>query len=262
MPSPFPGMDPYLETPHLWPDVHHGLISQIQASLNPAVRPRYVVRVELRVYVSDDDDPGREVLVPDARVEKAMRKAPTKPTEAAGLAIAEPLIIPLLLDEEMKEARLEIKHLETGALVTVIEVLSPSNKVRGARGRESFMAKRRETLASDVHWVEIDLLRGGVPSVARRALKRSDYRILVSRADQRAQARYWPIDLRQPLPVIGIPLRAPDADVPLDMGAILRAAYDHGAYDLSIDYRHAPEPPLRAKDTSWAKRLLRESGLR
>ena len=78
MPSPFPGMDPYLETPDLWPDVHHGLISQIQATLNPAVRPKYVARVELRVYVSDEDDPGRDVLVPDVPIEKPRGKRAEK----------------------------------------------------------------------------------------------------------------------------------------------------------------------------------------
>jgi hypothetical protein len=262
MPPPFPGMDPYLETPDLWPDVHHGLISQIQATLNPAVRPNYVVRVELRVYISDDDDPGREALVPDVRIEKPRRKGGKKGKEGPAVAIAEPLIVPLLIDDEIEEARLEIKHLETGALVTVIEVLSPTNKIRGARGRVSFMEKRQETLASEVHWVEIDLLRAGVPSVTRPPLKPCDYRILVSRAGERTRARYWPVGVRQPLPVIGIPLRAPDPDVPLDLGAVLRAAYDHGAYDLSIDYGQDPDPALTGDDAAWPNRLLRERKLR
>src|SRR5262249_12908657 len=125
MPSPFPGMDPYLEAPAIWPDVHHGLISGIQAALSPGLRPRYVARVELRVYISDDDDPGREALVPDVRVEKSPRRKGTKKamTEPA-LAIAEPLIVPTLLDEEIKEAYLKITHLESDTLVTIIEVLS------------------------------------------------------------------------------------------------------------------------------------------
>ena len=244
MSSPFPGMDPYLETPDLWPDVHHGLISHIQMFLNPGLRPRYVARVELRVYISDDDDPGREALVPDLRIEKPRDKGARRSRTAPAVAVAEPLIVPLLIDNEIEEARLEIRHLESGSLVTLIEVLSPTNKIRGARGRASFMQKRDETLASDVHWVEIDLLRAGTPSVTHPPLVPSDYRILVSRAGARTKARYWPVNVRQPLPVIGIPLRDPDPDVPLDLAAVLNAAYNHGAYDLSIDYRKKPDPPL------------------
>src|SRR5438046_1029998 len=113
MPSPFPGMDPYLESPAIWPDVHHGLISGIQAALSPGLRPRYVARVELRVYISDDDDPGREALVPDVRVEISPRRKGTKKGKAEpALAIAVPLIVPTLLDEEIKEAYLKVTHLE------------------------------------------------------------------------------------------------------------------------------------------------------
>src|SRR5271155_269359 len=107
MPSPFPGMDPYLESPVIWPDVHLNLISGIQAALNPGLRPRYVARVELRVYVSDDDDPGREALVPDVRIEKPKRQGAKKSKGISGGSIAEPLTVPLLIDDEIEEARLE-----------------------------------------------------------------------------------------------------------------------------------------------------------
>jgi hypothetical protein len=235
----------------------------MQLALNQALRPNYVARVELRVYISDDDDPGREVIIPDVRIEKSRRKGRRKAKGGSAVAIAEPLIVTLLLDDEIEEARLEIKHRETGALVTVIEVLSPTNKIRGAKGRSSFMDKRQEILASDVHWVEIDLLRAGVPpSVTRPPLKASDYRILVSRMGDPRKASYWPVGLRQPLPVIGIPLRGDDPDVPLDLGAVLTAAYEQGAYDMSVDYRQTPNPPLTKEDAIWANRLLRERGLR
>src|SRR5437588_5162240 len=190
MPSPFPGMDPYLETSDLWPDVHHELISQIRTALNPLLRPHYLARIKLRVYVSDEDDPGREAIIPDIRVEKGpKRKGAKKPTRPAALAVAEPIIIPLLIDDEIEEARLEIRHRESKSLVTVIEVLSPTNKIRGSRGRASFMAKRNETLVTDVHWVEIDLLRAGTASVNRKRLREADYRILVSRAYRRGQTK-------------------------------------------------------------------------
>src|ERR1700722_1687897 len=132
MPSPFPGMDPYLESPAIWPDVHHELISQIRSALNPHLRPHYVARVELRVYISDQDDPGIEVIVPDVRIEEAAIAGVKKAKSATGaaVAVAEPEIIPFLIDVEVKEARLEIRHRESGALVAIIEVVSPANKIR------------------------------------------------------------------------------------------------------------------------------------
>src|SRR5262245_8450347 len=108
MPSPFPGMDPYLESPIIWPDVHVELISGIRAALNPQLRPGYVARVELRVYISDDDDPGREALVPDVRVDTTpRRKGARKPKAEPALVVTEPLIVPTLMDEEIEEAFLK-----------------------------------------------------------------------------------------------------------------------------------------------------------
>jgi hypothetical protein len=248
-------MDPYLEAPSIWPDVHHELISDIRSALGPSLRPHYVARVELRVYISDDDDPGREVLISDVRVEEVPRRQGKR--EASALSITEPLIVPTLMNEEIEEAFLRIMHVETKAMVTIIEIVSPSNKVRGARGRASFMAKRHEIMNSEVHWVEIDLLRAGVPTVTDPPLRQSDYRVLISRADQRTRTRFWPISVRQPLPVIGIPLRGNDPDAPLDLGAVLRTAYVRADYAISLDYRRPPEPPLKGKDAKWAKDLLR-----
>jgi hypothetical protein len=262
MPSPFPGMDPYLEAPELWPDVHARLIGEIQSALNGRLRPRYVARVEMRVYISEEDDPGRQKRVPDVRVEKTTAKEGQTIKRPAAGTITEPLIIPLTLDEEIEETRIEIHHAESNALVTVIEILSPANKVGGSSGRKSFLEKRREILRTKVHWVEIDLLRAGKPSMARLERKGCDYRIVVSRGENRRRAQFWPVGLQQKLPVIGIPLRGKDADVPLDLDVVLRAAYDNGAYDLSVDYRRQPKPRLSKKTASWADKLLREQRLR
>src|SRR6266404_1342601 len=200
MPSPFPGMDPYLETPDLWPDVHHGLIGQVQAALNPRLKPHYVARVELRVYITDEDDPGRESLVPDLRIETSIRARANKRNGATALAIDEPIVIPMLIDNEIKEAYLTIKDRKTGALITVIEIMSPTNKIRGSVGRKSFMQKKSEVMGSGVHWVEIDLLRAGAPSVTRPPLRQCDYRVLIYRGGDRYSGRYWPRRVRQPLP--------------------------------------------------------------
>ena len=234
------------------------MISEIQGALNPSLRPRYVARVELRVYISDDDDPGREALVPDVRVETGpKRKGSGKSKVLPKGAVTEPLIVPTLMDEEIEEAFLKIVHVESKLLVTVIEVLSPTNKIRGSRGRASFMAKRHDIMNSDVHWVEIDLLRGGVPSVTDPPLRPSDYWIFISRADQRTRTRFWLISVREELPVIGIPLRGKDPDVPLDLGAVFHAVYERAAYDVTLDYRKDPRPPLEGSDAKWARDLLR-----
>lgn len=264
MPSPFPGMDPYLENPELWPDVHSTLINEIRNALNPRLRPRYVARVEMRVYVSDEDDPARDAWrVPDARIDRTTkRKSPKTTKRVKTLAIAEPLTIPFLVEDEIQEAFLEIREVESKETVTFIEVLSPSNKIRGSAGRDSFLTKRRQILASKVHWVEIDFLRDGVPSLDRLAIVSSDYRIVVSRGENYRRARFWPVSVRQKLPIIAIPLCGNDPDVPLDLGAVLRIAYENAAYDASTDYRCDPVPPLPREDATWAAKLLRKQHLR
>lgn len=263
MPSPFPGMDPYLETPSIWPDVHHELIGEIRAALNPRLRPSYVVRVELRVYISDDDDPGRRILVPDVRVETGpKRKGTKKATTALPATRTAPLVVPTLMDDEIEEAFLKIIHVETESLVTLIEVLSPSNKIRGSRGRTSLIAKRREIMNTDIHWVEIDLLRSGVSSVTDPPLQPSDYRILISRSNDRTRTHDWPVSIREPLPTITIPLRGKDPEVALDLSAVFRSVYARTAYDVWVDYRLDPQPPRETDDAIWANELLREHGLR
>ena len=122
----------------------------------------------------------------------------------------------------------------------------------------SFLAKRRDIMASDVHWVEIDLLRAGKPASLNDELAETDYRIVVARGKQ-AQARYWPIRVRQKLPVIGIPLKGNDRDVPLDLGGVFQSAYDRAGWDLKVDYTRPPALPLAPADAKWANKLLRET---
>ena len=260
MSSPFPGMDPYLEEPGLWPDVHHELISVMREMLNRAVRPKYHVRVEERVYVSDEEDPGREVIVPDLRVAESGRRTrrsrPGAKAATATLVAAEPLVLTTLLDDEIHEARLEVVDREQRTVVTVIEILSPTNKVAGSRGRASYLEKRQEVMTSPSHLVEIDLLRAGLPLHTREALPRADYYVHVSRTDLRPKGLVWPITLQQRLPVIAIPLRLEDPEAPLDLQEILNTAYDRAAYDLAIDYGRETVPPLTTDQRRWAEELL------
>jgi hypothetical protein len=141
--------------------------------------------------------------------------------------------------------------------LTVIEVLSPTNKVAGSRGRASYEQKRREVMTSPSHFVEIELLRSGVSLHAREALPRGDYFVHVSRRDRRPKGFVWPILLTQRLPVVPIPLKHDDPDTPLDLQTVLDTAHDRAAYDLEIDYSSNPVPPLPAEYDDWAAGLLR-----
>ena len=265
MPSPFPGMDPYLEDPAGWPNLHVNLITEIQAVLNRQLRPNYYARAEDRVYISDQDDPGRRVIAPDVRV-LAREKQPFGPwvsvSEAATIAVAEPVEVVTLIEEEIREARVEVVDASLRQVVTVIEVLSPTNKVPNARGQASYRRKRAEVLASDSHWVEIDLLREGDRLVAAELLPYGDYFVHVSRVERRPSGKVWPIRLPQPLPVIPVPLRAGDADAKLDLQQVLSAVYDRSSYDLTIDYGSEPTPALPDEYARWADRLLKDKGLR
>jgi hypothetical protein len=257
-------MDPYLEEPGLWPDVHNELISGIRTSLGSMLRPKYYVRIEERVYISDESDPGRSVLIPDVRIADRTEGGATsfEPSGVATLEVAEPIVATTLIEDEIHEPRVEVIDREQRLVVTVIEVLSPTNKVPGSRGRASYERKRQEVMHSPSHFVEIDLLRAGEPLRAREVLPPCDYTVHVSRNGQRPQGLIWPIRLEQRLPVITIPLRPEDPDAKLDLQAVLNAAYDRAGYDLMIDYHSAPVPALSPPQAAWAEALLRSRGLR
>jgi hypothetical protein len=258
-------MDPYLEEPGLWPDVHHELMSVMREFMMRRLRPKYHVRVEERVYISDENDPGRDVIIPDLRIADAGHDEPrdwTAEEMAAGyVAVAEPVVLTTLIDDEIHESFLEVIDRQERAVVTVIEILSPTNKVSGSRGRASYLEKRQEVMASPSHLVEIDLLRTGVAIHTRELLPPADYYVHVSRKAKRPKGVVWPILLTQRLPVISIPLRPEDPDVPLDLQEVLNTAYDRAAYDMAIDYRREPVPPLDETQQRWARTLLESRGL-
>lgn len=264
MPSPFPGMDPYLEDPGLWPDVHHELISAARAVLTERLRPKYFVRVDLRVYISDEEDPGRRVLVPDLRVAESEPGSAVsmRARSTAGVGIAEPTIITKLIDEEINEAYLEVTDRESRQVVTFVEIVSPSNKVSGSEGRASYLRKRRQVMDSTSHWMEIDLLRTGAPLISRELLSKGEYCVHVSRAGKRPESETWPIRLQDRLPVVPVPLKPEDGAVELDLQQLLDETYDRAGYDLTINYRLQPEVPLTVEQNAWADQLLKAKGLR
>ncbi len=267
MPSPFPGMDPYLENPGLWPDVHHNLISAIQGLLSAQLRPNYLVRVADRAYIADEANEtfSPRLRIPDVEVaaRPGWEEVPFSPgSDASQLQLAEPVIATTWFDEEVREAFLKIIARESRDVIAVIEILSPANKAAGSAGRESFEKKRREIMYSPSHWVEIDLLRGKRTVRVPKKAGPNEYMVHVSKSGQRPQGLLYPIRLQRRLPVIPVPLKPEDPDARLDLQAVLDAAYDNANYDLEIDYRNEPNPPLSGKLAEWSDQPLRSKGLR
>jgi hypothetical protein len=267
MPSPFPGMDPYLEDPGLWPDVHHELISVARELLQDRLSPKYIVRVEERVYVSGPDDEARLQRIPDVQVlvspKHSAGRLKKAPAPASVAVLERPRPIELKLEPaEVHEARLNIISREDRFIVAVIEVLSPANKAHGAAGRENYLQKREEVLASHSHLIEIDLLRAGESVFSRDELPPHDYAVRVSKyitgSDRRAWA--WPIVLQCPLPEIFIPLRAGDADALLDLQAALGLVYKRASYELELDYSKPPVPPLQGEQAAWSAQIVASGG--
>ncbi|MBM3947351.1 MAG: DUF4058 family protein, partial [SAR202 cluster bacterium] len=176
MPPPFPGMDPYLEGA-AWEDFHGRYIAVLADALVPHLRPRYAVRTELRIYLEHPGGQSRRSVLPDLGVFRTTGSAPS----AGATAVAGPPTVSLQLPvpEVQRERYLEIRNLSTGELATVIELLSPGNKRGGSEGRREFLGKRAAILSSPVHWVELDLLRGGERMPTVQPLPAADYYALV-----------------------------------------------------------------------------------
>lgn len=260
MASPYPGMDPYLEDPAIWSGVHAAILAGIFEQLGPAVRPKYAVRYEERVYVTSPDDASYRFVVPDLRVVERDASA-AQPATGGALLIEAPVQIEAP-DLEVRERSLHIIDVRERSVVAVIELLSPSNKEPNSAGRASFLQKRREVLAGAAHWMEVDLLRAGVRTANLPGARSSEYQVFLSRAGERRTTFVWPTSLRKRLAVVGVPLRDGDPDVPLDLQAAVDATIQRGSYDLDADYSRDPDPPLAEPAASWADKILREEGRR
>jgi hypothetical protein len=265
LPSPFPGMDPYLENRLLWHDVHQRLAGQISRQLAPHLAPRYVARLATRFVAFTPDEQEISILYPDVDVTPAQlrERLATRdrqplyepPTDAALTVTPAPLTLFSVTPEQLKLVTVELRDVAQGRLVTAIEILSPVNK-RPGEGLDEYRAKRETVLSADAHLSEIDLLRQGTRPPRLIGLPQSDYFVFLTRAERRRATEVWPINIRDPLPVLPVPLLPGDDDVPLDLGHALRAIYDEARYDLSIDYRQPPIPPLAPDDAAWARKLL------
>lgn len=247
MQGPFPGMDPYLEDSGQWPDVHSRMIAAIGDALAASVAPGFIVRIEQRIYITDYDELARQGVVPDLYI--LQRPLPGGGIAPAPNAISPAATLEPLYQEEIRDRYIEILDARGHEVVTTLELLSPANKAVDSRGRVQFLRKRETILRSRTNWVEIDLLRAGQRPVEVEG--KGDYYALQRRFG-RHQYLAWYWNLRDPLPTIAVPLTAEYADVPLDLGAILRGVYERAFYALSIDYAGpVPAPRPSPPDAAW-----------
>ncbi|MCC7420267.1 MAG: DUF4058 family protein [Planctomycetaceae bacterium] len=272
MPSPFPGMDPYLEEPGLWPDFHNALAAEIRNALNQRLPPAYYAQLELRTEMGVFGDAPRSFPVPDVGVQRMTRGVPS--SAAGGVAVLEsprtvvsPSVEVGFFVEPMELASIAVRDRRQGRkLITLLEIVSPSNK-RPGRDSDAYTKKLLGTLASDSSLVEIDLLRTGERTWSRPEfnpngtllLPESDYLVTVSRAWQRGEhfrLEAFPVPATEALPVISVPLLPADEETLLDLQHCFRLAYDGGPYRRgAVDYGKPPDPPLPLSIQEWARTI-------
>lgn len=254
MPSPFPGMNPYLEHPDRWSTVHNRLIVALADALTPQLLPKYQVDIEKRVYTIV----GMNSLLlgrPDVTVQRPRQPLPDRTGQTIVSApLPQPVKVSVPTTEDVQEAYLEIKEAATQIVVTAIEILSPTNK-RG-EGRQKYEQKRQQVLNSQTHLVEIDLLRDGDPLPMAGEAEASPYRILISRANTRPLADLYPFNLTDSIPSVPIPLQARDAEPIADCQSLLMDVYERSGYDYFIDYTTDPTPPLTPEALTWINEVL------
>lgn len=275
MPSPFPGVDPYLEAPDIWPDFHDALAAEIRGVLNRTLPPSYYARLETRPEIGIlAEPPTVRRVVPDVTVMSAPSRITGEQTASAVIDHPRTTVSPSLEVtfnvEPLGHAFVEIRDSSQGhRLITLIEIVSPSNK-RPGQDRRTYLQKQREVLDTDANLIELDLLRDGerlvpYPQLSQIVSELSpapDYLVMVNRWWLRmgeamgCQLFAWSVHDR--LPCIPIPLGREETDATLDLQWVFNQAYDRGPYLRgAIDYTRPPDPPLSAGDAAWAAELIR-----
>lgn len=275
MPSPFPGMDPYLEG-EMWQEFHETLAGAIRAQLLLQLPAKYVALLAKRYVVASPtagalpslglnivDWPAQRVIYPDVHVvappvklrEPAAGFAPDVAVSAPSVELASPM------PEDVPLVGVEIRDVAQRRLVTLIEILSPVNK--RSKGAVEYADRRIELLQTRTHLLEIDLLRGGTRIELVDEPPPASYYVYLSRMERRPFTQVWPVQLRQRLPAVPVPLLAPDPDVVLDLQAAVDACFALVGYERLLDYAASPPPPpLNEDDATWAQECLQAAGVR
>jgi hypothetical protein len=269
-------MDPYLEAPDIWPDFHDALAGEIRRALNRTLPSPYYARLVMRPEVGIIGEESKRSLVPDVTVQRSTGRE-TPQTGAAMAVLDSPRTtvsqsVSVLVEvEPLRHQYVEIRDASRGhSLVTLIEIISPSNKRPGV-DRRAYLDKQREVLDSDASLIELDLLRKGDRLIAfpaaidavSRLEPKPDYLVSLSRAWERGaklHCELFPTTVRDSLPCIPVPLREGEDEIVLDLQYVFQQAYDSGPYARgAVDYTRPPEPPLDAEAAAWAQTLLQSA---
>lgn len=259
MPSPFPGMNPYLEHRDFWPEIHDRLIVDVADRLISQLVPKYIVSFNKEVYLTTPEE-ERSIGLPDVVV----RGKPNTGSTGSNVAVAvtaEPERVTIPMPVEVTHNYLEIRERASKRVVTAIEILSPVNK-RSGPGREKYERKRQRIFGSLTNLIEIDLLRSGKAMPLVEGEVKSDYRILVSRSECRPRADMYAFNVPDKIPLFPVPLQSGDAEPVVDMKDLLDLVYDRARYDVRVDYSAQAVPRLSDEDAVWADGLLKQLGVR
>ena len=259
MPSPFPGVDPYIEAHDYWQDFHHRFLTYACDAISEVLPRTYFAQLGEKLRLAEIPGRASRLTLPDVTVLKRDRPAlGTNVRESKGsrAAVLEPVSVPLpSVFMEVRDAWIEIRQGSRQKAIASIEVLSPTNKA-GA-GFAEYLLKRRKSIRQKIHLVEIDLLLRGDRLPMGKPLPPGDYFALVSRAEKRPDSDVYAWTIRDPLPSIPIPLAAPDPDVILDLAAVFNITYDRARYAELLDYSVPPSTVKKPADRAWAERTAK-----
>lgn len=260
MPSPFPGMDPFLEDRAIFPDFHDRFIAYLSEAIQPALPVPYYAALGRRAWV----EVSVRFIGPDVNVVSDPPRDQTPGSAAATIHATAPILVKVPHDEQ-SETLVEI-YIGRGSerrLVTAIELLSPANKTPGEKGRDLYLRKQAELLDTKTHLIEIDLLRGGQHTTAvpenrlRRVVPDFAYHVCLHCFDSFEDFLIWPIQLPDSLPSIQVPLLPGDGEVAVDLQQVMQRTYEAGPYHREIDYRQSvPDPSLSKTDAQWVREKL------
>ena len=253
MPSPFPGMNPYLEQMDVWHDFHQRFVTRLGDAISLQVRPKYITKIDDNVYLHELDADSRRLLGrPDVMLMNSGKPSiTTNAVLASDLPKSQGIVLPAI--DRIEEPYIEIRDAQFRELVTVIELLSPTNKAEGP-DRIQYLSKRHLLISRNVNYVEIDLLRGH-KRMPIEGLEACDYCIMVCRSHRRPGVDLWPIGLRESLPRIPIPLNHEDPDAVIDLQKLLHELYDAAGYSDYI-YSGSPRPAIPMDDQIWVADIV------